>query len=209
MTDSELHPYIEWIAREARRPVVMDPAVRDRLMAAIRVEPLPARRPTLITVPSVAGVATTWSRLVQPRFTFSPAGGALLAAGLVGIGILAGTLAHNRDGHSTVGQRQVAVVSPQLPVSHDTVVEFVYVAPRASRVSVVGDFNEWDATKTPMVRAGMGGQWTVTLPLTAGRHLYAFIVDGTWNADPSAPVAPDDGFGHSNSVKIVPRGSTL
>lgn len=209
MTDSEQHPYIEWIAREARRPVLMDPAGRDRIMAAVRAEPVRLHRPRLMDVPSVASVASIWSRLLQPRFTFSPASGALLAAGLVGIGLVAGAFGHNRDGHSTVGQPQVAVVSPQLPVSHDTVVEFVYVAPRASKVSVVGDFNDWDSTKTPMVRAGLGGQWTVTLPLTAGRHLYAFIVDGTWSADPSAPIAPDDGFGHANSVKIVPRGSTL
>ena len=36
MIDSEEHPYVEWIAREARRPVLTDPASRARLMAAIR-----------------------------------------------------------------------------------------------------------------------------------------------------------------------------
>jgi hypothetical protein len=197
MNDSEQHPYVEWIAREARRPVVTDQAARARIMAAVRAEPVPRRRTTL------------WSRLVTPRvFTLSPAGSALLAAGLVGIGVIAGVFANNRDGHSTAGQLRVAVAPPQLPVS-DTVVKFVYVAPQANKVFVVGDFNDWDATKTPMVRTASGGLWTVTLPLTAGRHLYAFVVDGTWSADPAAPLAPEDGFGDAKSVKIVRRGSTL
>ena len=50
---------------------------------------------------------------------------------------------------------------------------------------------------------GNVGVWTVTLPLSAGRHLYAFVVDGSWIPDPRAPLAPDGGFGHANSVKIV------
>src|ERR1044071_9530562 len=113
MTESELHPFVESIAREARRPVVTDPAARDRIMAAVRAEPVPDRR---------SGI---WSRLVAPRsIALSPAGGALLAAGLVGIGVLVGNLALNRDGQSTAGRPPVAAV-PQLPVS-DTVVRFVY-----------------------------------------------------------------------------------
>ena len=80
--------------------------------------------------------------------------------------------------------------------------KFVFVAPAAARVSLVGDFNRWDPDATPMQRTG--GTWTVTLPLAAGRHLYSFVVDGTqWMPDPSAPLAPEDGFGHANSVVLV------
>jgi len=200
MTDSELHPYVEWIANEARRPVVTDAAARERLMAVIRAEPAPQRH------------SSFWGRLVAPRpFALSPASGALLAAGLVGIGVLSGSFAHNRDGQPQVGRPSVAV-APQLPVSKtaDTVVKFVYVNPQASNVYVVGDFNGWDTTKTPLVRsAANGGVWTVALPLTVGRHTYAFVVDGAWSADPYAPLAPDDGFGHTNSVKLVRGGSSL
>ena len=40
--------------------------------------------------------------------------------------------------------------------------------------------------------------------MTAGRHQYSYVVDGkSWSSDPNAPSAPDDGFGHANSVKIV------
>ena len=150
----------------------------------------------------------------EPRvFRLSPAGSALLAAGLVSIGVIAGNfVTHqrnptNRDGRATVGQPTVAV-APQLPVS-DTVVKFVFVAPQAAKVSVVGDFNGWDVTKAPMVRATNSGLWTIKLPLTTGRHVYAYVVDGSWIADPNAPLAPDDGYGHANSVKIVRRGSAL
>ena len=197
MTDSDLHPYVEWIAREARRPVVVDPAARDRVMAAVRAEPLPRRQ------------SSVWARLVRPRaFNFSPVGGVLLAAGLVGIGVLSGTIANNRGGQTKVGQPPVAV-APRPPVSSvDTVVKFVYLAPSADKVFLVGDFNGWDTTKTPLSR-GSDGAWTVTIPLSAGRHLYGFVVDGSWSTDPRAPLAPDDGFGHANSVKFVRRGSSL
>ena len=196
MTDSDLHPYVELIAREARRPVVTDQAARDRVMAAVRAEPIPRRQ------------TSVWARLVRPHmFHLSPVGGALLAAGLVGIGVLSGTIANNRDGQSTVGHANA--VAPRLPVSSiDTIVKFVYLAPRADKVFLVGDFNGWDTTKTPLAR-GDDGSWTVTLPLSAGRHLYGFVVDGSWSTDPRAPLAPDDGFGHANSVKLVRRGSSL
>ncbi|HSQ31599.1 MAG TPA: isoamylase early set domain-containing protein [Gemmatimonadaceae bacterium] len=197
MTDSDqLHPYVEWIIREARRPVVSDPDARDRVMAAIHAEPEPRRQ-------------SVWQRILSPRvFSLSPVTGALLAAGLVGIGVIAGVFTSNRDGRPSVEQPPVAGV-PGLPVS-DTVVKFVISLPRAQQVSLVGDFNDWDVAKTPMIRSAHGGLWTVTVPLSAGRHVYAFLVDGSsWIADPSAPFAPDDGFGHANSVKIVGRGSSL
>ena len=195
MIDSEEHPYVEWIAREARRPVLTDPDSRARVMAAIRAEPHASARRTL------------WGSLLRPRaLTLSPIGGALLAAGLVGVGVLGGLLTHNRDVRAPNGQSATVAVIPQLPVS-DTVVKFIFSAPRTTPVSLVGDFNDWDTNRTPLRYDGDAGLWTVTLPLSAGRHLYAFVVDGSWIPDPHAPLAPDDGFGHANSVKIV-RGST-
>lgn len=197
MTDSDqLHPYVEWIIREARRPVISDAEARDRVMAAIHAEPVPRR----------IGV---WQRIFAPRaFSVSPVTGALLAAGIFGIGVIAGEFSSIRNGRASVVQPPVAAV-PRPAVS-DTVVKFVISLPRAQQVSLVGDFNDWDVAKTPMARSAHGGLWTVTVPLTAGRHVYAFVVDGSsWIADPSAPFAPDDGFGHANSVKIVGRGSSL
>ncbi len=198
MTESDQHPYVEWIAREAQRPVITDPAARERIMSAVRAEPMPMRR------------LRVWQRVFEPRaFRLSPVATTLLAAGLVGIGVITGKVVNNRDVRPPVGEPMVPAVVQQLPVS-DTVVKFVFVAPRASQVSVVGDFNGWNASTTPMVRTPNDSVWTVTLPLTTGRHVYSFVVDGSsWNADPAAPLAPDDGFGHANSVRIVRRGSAL
>jgi hypothetical protein len=198
MTEPDQHPYVEWIAREAQRPVVTDLAARERIMLAVRAEPMPMRR------------SRVWRRVFEPRaFRLSPVSSTLLAAGLVGIGLIAGAVVNNRDVRPTAGEPKVPAFVQKLPVS-DTVVKFVFVAPQANKVSVVGDFNGWDATTTPMVRTPNSSLWTVTLPLTTGRHVYSFVVDGsTWNADPAAPLAPDDGFGHANSVKIVGRGSAL
>src|SRR6476659_7895591 len=100
MTDSEQHPYVEWIASEARRPVVMDPGARDRIMAAVRAEPVPAPIPG-------------WRRLLQPRvFHISPVGSALLAAGLVGIGVLTGVATSNPRGRASSRCRCFAFAAP-------------------------------------------------------------------------------------------------
>ncbi len=193
MTDSERHPYVELIAREARRPVQTDPAARARIMAAVRAEPLPRTRSSI------------WERVIAPRsWTLSPMTGSLLAAGLVGIGVIAGALTTNRGGRPPVERPLAVAVRP--PV--DTVFKFVFVAPKAGKVSLVGDFNDWDETRSPMVRAAKDGVWTVTMPLSVGRHVYAYVVDGNWLPDPSAPIT-DDGFGHVNSVKLVSKGPTL
>jgi hypothetical protein len=196
MTEAEEHPYVEWIAREARRPVATDAAARARIMDLVRSQPIPR--------------FSVWRRLVQPRpLSLSPLASMALAAGLVGIGIFAGVFVLRRDGHSVAGQRvAVAPSAPGLPTS-DSVVTFVFVG-KAAQVSLVGDFNGWDAKATPMKQLGpQAGYWSVTLPLTAGRHLYAFVVDSQWVADQHAPLAPDGGFGRPNSVRLVGRGSPL
>jgi 1,4-alpha-glucan branching enzyme len=89
-----------------------------------------------------------------------------------------------------------------------TPVRFVLVAPRASRVSVVGDFNRWNTAASPMRRSGDGRSWSVEVPLPPGRHVYAFVVDGEVVRDPDAAAAPDDGFGVRNSVLLVADGTT-
>ena len=77
------------------------------------------------------------------------------------------------------------------------------MAPNAQAVSVVGDFNDWSLSATPLTRADSAGVWWVTVPLGPGRYRYAFVVDGTvWRPDPEAPAAEDD-FGRPNSVLTI------
>ena len=46
------------------------------------------------------------------------------------------------------------------------------------------------------------------MPLRAGRYTYAFLLDGRlWVPDPTAPLAPEDGFGRRNSVVVVASAS--
>ena len=82
-------------------------------------------------------------------------------------------------------------------------VAFVLHRPGAQAVSLVGDFNGWGAEPTPLASAG-SGVWTVTVPLTPGRHAYGFVVDGeTWVLDPQAPAARDSDYGRDHSVVVV------
>lgn len=194
---TEQDPYVEWIAREAKRPVAVDPMAVERVMARVRLEPRPQ--------PRWAG----WRWLTEPRaLPLSPILGAALAAGLVGIGAFVGHTLIDRGGQVSTG-RSRTVAAPQPPLaSHDTIIKFVLVAPSASTVSVVGDFNDWDARATPMSRTPTGGTWSVAIPLRPGRHVYAFVVNGAngttqWVADPTAPLAPEDGLGAPNSVVLV------
>jgi hypothetical protein len=86
-------------------------------------------------------------------------------------------------------------------------VRFVYVAAGSvSRVALVGDFNGWDPRATPLVRSG--DTWVADVPVPAGPHSYAFILDDhRWTTDPAAPLAPDDGLGPTSILVVPPRRS--
>ncbi len=85
-------------------------------------------------------------------------------------------------------------------------VPFVLMASNAARVSIVGDFNDWDPAATPLRRAGEQAWWVV-VKLRPGRYRYSFVVDGTrWVADPAAPRAADNDFGAESSVVTIPGG---
>ena len=58
-------------------------------------------------------------------------------------------------------------------------------APEAKRVSIIGDFNNWNPNATPMIRQP-DGQWMASLELRHGYHQYAFLVDGRPMLDPNA-----------------------
>lgn len=205
MIDSELDPIIERIVAEARRPVAVDAGAKARLMAAIRVEGAPGSFDDEIDTlrPARRGITLSAGRL------------AALAAGLVGIGLIGGlSFGYSRDNH-LIGQPSAVAAnnaSSRLPASlaADTVMTFVFVTHDASKVSLVGDFNQWNADATPMTRIANSNAWTVTVPLSAGRHLYSFYAVGAdgekWLSDPNAP-ASNDGFGHVNSVVLVRKGS--
>ena len=64
-------------------------------------------------------------------------------------------------------------------------VNFVCQAPAASRVTLAGDFNDWDFNAHPMKRQP-DGNWLIQIQLIHGHHHYQFIVDGKPELDPRA-----------------------
>ena len=178
---------IERVVHELRRPVQVDPAVDTRVMEEIAR--LPVRRGH--GGGHAAGAAWRW--LTRPRsISLSPLGGLGIAAVLAAL-VLA--LSGRRPG------------SPSTPPAERAMreFEFVVVEPHAARVSLVGDFNDWDAARTPMRLASAGGAvWTAVVPLSPGRYRYAFLVNGArWLADPTAPAALDNDYGGPSSVVTV------
>jgi hypothetical protein len=143
-----------------------------------------------------------WARAGARTWTLSPAAG--IAAGLLCAALGAGGAWMAARG----GRPADAVAATAPTAASPAAVRFVFVAPRAARVSLVGDFNRWDPSRTPMRASADGLTWSVELPLAPGRHAYAFVVDGDVVADPAAPRAVDDDFGVPNSVVLVGSPST-
>lgn len=140
---------------------------------------------------AVEEAARPWWRR-RHAFTLSPLGGLALAAGFGGVMALAGV------GASRALSAPPAVVAQAPDTVH--VVRFVLTDAEAREVALVGDFNGWSREATPLVPSEVEGRWVVEVVLPAGRHEYAFLVDGTrWVTDPSATTQRDE-FGQESSV---------
>ena len=59
-----------------------------------------------------------------------------------------------------------------------TGIHFAVWAPNAAAVSVVGDFNDWDARRHVMRRRGAVGVWEIFVPDLGGHHAYKFAIIG-------------------------------
>ncbi|MCA9176227.1 MAG: 1,4-alpha-glucan branching protein GlgB [Planctomycetales bacterium] len=55
-------------------------------------------------------------------------------------------------------------------------VNFAVWAPNAQSVSVVGDFNHWDARRSPMMRRGTSGFWELFAPGLGAGEIYKFRI---------------------------------
>jgi 1,4-alpha-glucan branching enzyme len=59
----------------------------------------------------------------------------------------------------------------------------------AERVNLVGEFNDWDTTATPMSRNRSDSNWKATLELELGKpYRFRYLIDGKewlndWHAD--------------------------
>lgn len=197
----ELELLPSWVVEELRRPMTAGAARRARVMERVRAcgaHVLPAaERPR--TVPPLR--RRSWRR----RGLASPALGLALAAGVAAIMTMLGVLApFGRDAAGPSTARATVIGDSITATLHDTLrlVRFVLQAPRASRVALVGDFNGWSRSATPLGTRAHDGEWAAVVALPPGSHRYAFVVDDTqWV---TAPPVRDD-----RPSALAPRRSPL
>ena len=169
---------LELIVQELQRPVRIDESFDRRVMVRVR-RAHAERRPR--GVASWLGAAT--------RVTHHPGWAAAVAAGVIAV--------------ATLGIMRGRAPKLAAPVSAEPV-QFVLVAPDAHSVSVVGDFNDWGLNDSALPASNHDGVWSVTAPVPAGVHRYAFVINGKqWVPDPSAPRSSSDDFGMPSSALVV------
>ena len=168
---------LELMVQELQHPVRLDESFDRRVM--VRVRRLYAER-------RHRGIVGWFGAAVN--ITRRPAWAAALAAGVVAV-VTVGMLRSRPE--TVAGAGPIAV-------------QFVLVAPDARSVTVVGDFNNWGLGDTALVAENHNGVWSVSAPVPAGVHRYAFLVNGKqWVADPTAPRAAGDDFGQPSSALVV------
>ena len=81
-------------------------------------------------------------------------------------------------------------------------VTFEVPAAEHASVAVVGDFNGWDKSATPLKRRKKDGLFAASVTLDAGcRYEFRYCVDGSnWFNDPDADASVPNTFGTENSV---------
>lgn len=194
-TSDDLAPHI---AEPLRATESLNPAVAGRVMDLVRAEG-PTRYSRVDATAQLDRAEPSWWR--RRSVQLSPVTTLAWAAGLVAIASI-GTLravASGRGGSPTPS----APLARMAPAETVHVVRFVFQAPAARQVSLVGDFNGWAKDATPLVATNENGAWAVSVTVAPGRHEYAFIVDGDrWSPDPFATRVADE-FGTESSVVTV------
>ena len=208
---SEPFDPLDHATRMLREPVATDPAAKRRLIEAVRGAPVPRRTPA----------QRAWQWIARPRpVMISPLAGLTLAAAAALVIVLrpdARSVLESSPAPvatSEIGEHPAmaagaipAALASTAPLAERTgpmPVQFIFLAPSASRVSLVGDFNGWDPESTPLRAGQVPGVWIVEVPLAPGRHVYSFIVDGQqWHPDPFTARAPESGADAPSSVVLV------
>ncbi len=81
----------------------------------------------------------------------------------------------------------------------DNEVEFEFDDADAKKVSIVGNFNDWNKDANPMKLEN--GIWKCTLKLKPGKHEYQFVVNDTdWIVDPKSGTSVKNKYEGMNSV---------
>lgn len=187
-------------AEELARAVELEGAIAA-VASSLRQAPVPDLRARVMT--RVVEASTPWWRRAL-RWAWAPRpiqlrpAYALLGAAVVALVPLAGPR------QETPGLASGEAGAPAAHADVPTIyVQFRLNAPEASSVELVGSFTRWEPDFA--LQEVSPGVWSATVPLRAGVHDYAFLVDGErWVADPHAPQV-DDSFGGTNSrIALAP-----
>jgi hypothetical protein len=73
----------------------------------------------------------------------------------------------------------------------------------AHSIFLSGDFVGWSPSTLPMRHEG--DEWIFSVHLSAGKHLYKFIVDGEWIKDPGNPLWEQNQQGTGNSIVWIEK----
>ncbi|HMS83292.1 MAG TPA: glycogen-binding domain-containing protein [Nitrospira sp.] len=103
------------------------------------------------------------------------------------------------------GKRKASLSRPARTrkTSPKEIVWFEYFDPAAEVVAVVGEFNKWTSTVSPLKR-DPGGLWKVKIRLAPGTYQYKFVVNGErWEEDPLNLLRVVNEHGTFNSIREV------
>ncbi len=193
--DEKERRFIERIAGPMRAPERLRDSFEARVMLAAH-DAVGAGEPRE-PVTSLAWWRRPRTVSVSPMRAMAMAASVLVAVLLAGAGV--GRLTHDQP-----------MASPAIALERrvDTVhvVRFMLTDAQATSIVLVGDFNDWSKSATPLTRTPNGKAWIATVNLPAGRHEYAFLVRDDagehWVPDPFATTVHDD-FGTVSSLVHV------
>jgi len=193
-------PFIDQIAAELQRPVRFDPRFDERVMEALNApEVIPLHPDRQVRRP---WIVRPWTVRVSPIAAFAA------AAALVGVIAIGAWQLRAPEQVQVATQTTedgnlltVASTGEEPLVVH----QFTYYQKGLKSISVVGEFNDWDADATALTEVSPG-VWSVSLRLPPGVYEYQFILNGTQRVtDPTMPQTSSD-FGSPNSVvKVSPK----
>lgn len=92
------------------------------------------------------------------------------------------------------------------PVAKSTKISVTFEMPaeiQAESLSVLGDFNGWDATAGLMKRR-KDGIWAKTIRMAPGTYRFRYLAsDGAWYNDPTADGYEPSGLGEDNCILVA------
>jgi hypothetical protein len=193
--------FAERIAQPLRAREHLDVTFEARVMSSVHLIDRDTQRARARATDQPRG----WWR--RPRsIRLSPLTALAMVAGLAAIAAFGSTVMLASLGRPLPRLDAPAAQSPPATANASSALQTVRFALEdrdANAVFLVGDFNGWSKSATPLVADRDGGAWSVAVALPNGRHEYAFVVrraDGEqWVIDPVAAVVRDE-FGTESSV---------